>query len=116
MSLALMLAAFRSPSPPPAVPRTQPVFPVDRGMSDSDRLRELDIAVRKAYARGEIDSPTAQEFHVGIARIRRQMVVMGIQVSYRQKLRLRGRIDRVHAAGGSQSGEGGRHPFRKVTV
>jgi hypothetical protein len=66
-------------------------------MSDSDRLRELDIAARKAYARGEIDSPTVREIHLGIARIRRQMMLMGIQVSYRQRLRLRGRIDRLYA-------------------
>jgi hypothetical protein len=96
MPLALMLMALLSPATSAEV-RTPPAYPVDRSLSDNDRLRELDIAVRKAYARGEIDGPAAREFRLGIARIRRQMILMGMQVGYRQRVRLRERIDRLYA-------------------
>jgi len=97
MPLALILAAVLAPAAPAAVPRAGPVYPVDRSLSDSDRLRELDIAVRRAFAQGEIDAPTAQDFRLAIARVRRQMVRMGIQVGYRQRVRLRGRIDSLYS-------------------
>ncbi|MEA3065000.1 MAG: hypothetical protein QOJ27_1446, partial [Sphingomonadales bacterium] len=97
MPLALMLAALLSPAPPAAAVRTPPLRPVDRSLSDNDRLRELDIAVGRAYAKGEIDGPAAREFRLGIARIRRQMILMGMQVGYRQRVRLRERIDRLYA-------------------
>jgi hypothetical protein len=96
MPLALMLMAFLS-SATPAQGHASPQAAIDRGLSENDRLRELDIAVRKAYAKGEIDGPSAQELRLGIARIRRQMILMGMQVGYRQRVRLRERIDRLYA-------------------
>ena len=99
MSLALILAAFLTPPPAaaPAPARASADGPVDRSLSDSDRLNELDLALRTAYAKGRIDRATATELHLGIARARRQMFRMGIQVGYRQRVRLRERIDGLYA-------------------
>jgi hypothetical protein len=98
MPLALILAAVLSPpAAAPAETLAPTEYSVNRSLSDSDRLRELDIAVRKAYAKGEIDGPTVREFDLGIARIRRKMILMGIQVGYRQRVEVRGRIDRLYA-------------------
>jgi hypothetical protein len=96
MFLALILAAGVTPPPAAGAPAASQ-YAVDRSLGETDRLRELDIAVRNAYAAGEIDSPTARDFRLGIARIRRQMILMGMQVGYRQRLRLRARIDRLYA-------------------
>ncbi|HYD39078.1 MAG TPA: hypothetical protein VEA60_15785 [Allosphingosinicella sp.] len=97
MPLALILAtsiAAASPAEPP-VARSSP--PVDRSLSESDRLRELEIAVGSAYDKGQIDGKTAEQFYLGIARVRRQMVLMGMQFGYRQRVRLRARIDGLYA-------------------
>jgi hypothetical protein len=98
MSLALILAAALAPGPAmtPAVVPAQPVYQVDRSLGDSDRLNALDRAVRSAYAGGRIDRATATELHLGIGRTRRQMFRMGMQVGYRQRVRLRERIDRLY--------------------
>jgi hypothetical protein len=97
MPLALILAATLAAAPTAAPAPARSAYEVNRSLSDSDRLRELDIEVGKAYANGQIDGATAKEFRIGIARIRRQMILMGIQVGYRQRVRLRGRIDRLYA-------------------
>lgn len=85
MSLALIVAAMLSSAP------------VDRSLSETDRLRELEIAIRAAQSRGEIDRAEAAQLHLGIARTRRKMAFMGMQVGYRQRVRLRERIDRLYA-------------------
>ena len=103
MSLALILAALLSPSPIPAAasaPNTAPSAadrPVDRSLSDQARLTELQVAVRSAQSKGEIDRATAGEFYLGIERIRRKLIIMGIQVGYRQRIRVRARIDALEA-------------------
>lgn len=94
MSLALVLAAMLSLAP--AAGAATPA-PVDRSLSETDRLRELEIAIRTAHARGEIDSAAADGLNLGIARTRRKMALMGMQVGYRQRVRLRERIDRLYA-------------------
>jgi hypothetical protein len=93
MSLALIVAAMLAPAPahPAAIPA-----PVDRSLGESDRLRELEIAIRAALARGEIDRAAADSLYLGIARTRRKMVLMGMQVGYRQRVRLRERIDALY--------------------
>ena len=96
MSLSLILAALLS-SGTTAGAGTPAPTQVDRSLSDSDRLRELEIAIRAASARGEIDGAAADKLHLGIARARRQMIRMGIQVGYRQRVRLRARIDGLYA-------------------
>jgi hypothetical protein len=88
MALTLILAAFLASAPVPGQP--------DRSLSDSDRLSELDIAIRSARAGGEIDGVTAERLHLGVARARRQMFRMGMQVGYRQKVQLRERIDGLY--------------------
>jgi hypothetical protein len=99
MSLALILAAFLSPGPAmtPVEAPTQPVYQVDRSLGDSDRLNELEIAVRSAYRKRLIDRATASQLFFGIERIRRKMFLMGMQVGYRQRVRLRERIDGLYA-------------------
>ena len=94
MSLTLLVAALLSPASAAAAPAE---YRVDRSLSDTDRLRELEIAIRAAHARGEIDTATADGLHLGVARTRRKMVLMGMQVGYRQRVRLRERIDRLSA-------------------
>ncbi|HEX8572334.1 MAG TPA: hypothetical protein VF759_06250 [Allosphingosinicella sp.] len=96
MSFALVLAAFLSASPA-AEARTRVEAPVNRSLSDVDRLNELKIDVNAALAKGLVDRPTAAQFHFGIERIRRQMVRMGMQVGYRQRIRVRARIDALQA-------------------
>ena len=94
MALTLILAALLSAAP--AAGAAAPA-PVDRSLSEADRLRELEIAVRAAHARGEIDRASADSLHLGIARTRRKMVLMGMQVGYRQRVQLRQRIDGLYA-------------------
>lgn len=96
MPLTVILAASLAAAPAAGTPAPPPSAPVDRSLSDSDRLKELEIAVRAAYGKGEIDGPTAERFHLGIARVRRQMALMGMQFGYRQRLRLRQRIDGLY--------------------
>ena len=100
MSIALMLAAVLAPSPAAAPaaapPRAGADVPVDRSLGDADRLNELRIHVRSARERGEIDDSTAAQLYIGIERVRRQMAVMGMQFGYRQRVRLRARIDRLY--------------------
>jgi hypothetical protein len=94
MPLALFLVALLAPTPA-AVGAPAPAQ-VDRSLSETDRLRELEIAIRTAQARGEIDRATADGLHLGVARTRRKMVLMGMQVGYRQRVRLRARIDGLY--------------------
>jgi hypothetical protein len=94
MTLELILAALLSASPAPAEARSQ--YAVDRSLSEADRLNELRIDVDAALKKGEIDRATAVRFLYGIERIRRQMIRMGIQVGYRQRVRLRARIDALY--------------------
>jgi hypothetical protein len=108
MSLALILAAMLSSAPADGVRSAPPR--VDRSLSDSYRLRELEIAVRQARARGEIDRAAATELQLGIARTRRAMVVMGTQVGFRQRVRLRQRIDRLYERLDARRTSGGRRP------
>ena len=89
MSLAMILAAFLAAAP------VDP--PVNRSLSESDRLNELRIEVSSALDKGQIDQPTAAEFYYGIERVRRHMIRLGIQVGYRQRVRLRARIDGLYA-------------------
>ena len=96
MALTLILAALLSSGTAPAAGTPAPAR-VDRSLSESDRLRELEIAIRAAQARGEIDRAAADSLYLGVARARRQMVRMGIQVGYRQRVRLRERIDGLYA-------------------
>jgi hypothetical protein len=99
MVLELILAASLSP-PAAAVPAGSPSLagkPVDRSLSETDRLKELEIEIRTARDRGEIDDATAELFYFDVARIRRQMILIGMQIGYRQRVRLRERIDRLHA-------------------
>jgi len=97
MLVTMILAAALAAGPAESSSRRPARPPVDRSLSESDRLRELEIAVRAAQARGEIDRAEATELRLGAARARRQMVRMGIQVGYRQRVRLRERIDRLYA-------------------
>jgi hypothetical protein len=97
MSLVLLLAAALSPASAAAPAPARPAYRVDNSRSDQDRLNELRIAVRSALARGRIDRATAAEFQLAIERIRRQIIRNGIQVGYRQRLRVRARIDRLVA-------------------
>jgi hypothetical protein len=99
MSLILIAAALLSASAPPAVaPATLPkARAVDRSRSDQTRLAELEIAIRSAQEKGEIDRATALEFRRQVARLRRQLIRMGIQVGYRQRVRMRQRIDALEA-------------------
>jgi hypothetical protein len=103
MSLALSFAACLSPLPIPVATQALNYPPppaygrVDRSLSDQSRLTELQIEVRSAYEKGEIDRAAASRLYVGIARVRRQILVMGIQVGYRQRVRLRARIDALDA-------------------
>ena len=96
MSLALFLVALLAPAPA-AGSLAPAAAQVDRSLSETDRLRELEIAIRAAHARGEIDRATADGLHLGVARTRRKMVLMGMQVGYRQRVRLRERIDGLYA-------------------
>ena len=97
MALTLILAAFLSSVPTAAAEARPTADAIDRSKSDSDRLTDLYIDVQSAHRNGEIDNATAREFYLGIGRIRRQLIVMGIQVGYRQRVRMRARIDRLHA-------------------
>jgi hypothetical protein len=96
MSMALILAASLSAASPAEPPMPRAKAPVNRSLSDSDRLRELEIDVASAHERGQIDAATAEQFYVGIARVRRHMFRMGMQFGYRQKVRLRERIDGLY--------------------
>lgn len=93
MMLTVILAAMLSAAPAAAAAPAA----VDRSLSETDRLRELEIAIRAAHARGEIDRASADSLHLGIARTRRKMVLMGMQVGYRQRVALRQRIDGLYA-------------------
>lgn len=97
MTMAMIAALLFAAAPAGPAAQAPAGLTVNRSLSDSDRLRELEIAVRDARARGEISPATAVELHLGVARARRQMTRMGIQVGYRQKVRLRARIDALHA-------------------
>ncbi|HEX8262848.1 MAG TPA: hypothetical protein VF547_08240 [Allosphingosinicella sp.] len=97
MSTTLILAAFLSAAPAAAPADARSPYRVDRSLSDADRLSELRIDVTSAYDGGRIDRATATEFYLAIERIRRQMIRMGIQVGYRQRVRLRARIDGLYA-------------------
>ena len=95
MSLILFAAALLSPAPlAAAAPAAKQV---DRSLGDQTRLSELEIRIRSAQDKGEIDRATALEFRRQIARLRRQLIRMGIQVGYRQKVRMRHRIDALEA-------------------
>ena len=94
MALTLILAALLASAPPAGAAAPAPV---DRSLSETDRLRELEIAIRAAQARGEIDRAQAAQLTLGIARTRRKMVLMGMQVSFRQRVQLRQRIDGLYA-------------------
>lgn len=96
MSMTLILAAMLA-SAPAAATGAPAAAQVDRSLTETDRLRELEIAIRAAHARGEIDRATADGLHLGVARTRRKMVLMGMQVGYRQRVRLRERIDGLYA-------------------
>ncbi len=106
MSVTLILASALAAGPVESRARPAASAPVNRSLSDSDRLRELEIAIRAAQARGEISRAAETELHFGIARTRRQMLRMGLQVSYRQRVRLRERIDRLYARLGQRSSDG----------
>lgn len=95
MTLGLILAAMLSAAPVPGA-AAGPEAQVDRSLDDSKRLDELDIAIRAALARGQIDRASADGLHLGVARTRRQMFRMGMQVGYRQRVRLRQRIDALY--------------------
>jgi hypothetical protein len=99
MFLELILAASLSPlaAAAPAAPAPLAEKGVDRSLGETDRLKELEIDIRSAQERGEIDKPAAERFYLELARIRRQMILMGMQVGYRQRIRLRQRIDRLYA-------------------
>jgi hypothetical protein len=99
MSNALIVAAALAQATEalPSEVRSRPTVQVDRSKSDQDRLRELEIAIAAAHARGEIDHAAATDLRLAVARTRRQMVRMGIQVGYRQRVRLRQRIDGLYA-------------------
>ena len=93
----LLLAALLSSPAAPVAPAPRAAAAVDRSLSETDRLRELEIDIRSALRRGEIDSAAAGRFQLAAARIRRQMVRMGIQVGYRQRIRMRKRIDALRS-------------------
>lgn len=95
MRPTLILAAILSFAP--AAASAADPAPPDRSLSDSDRLRDIEIAIRAARAGGEIDEAAARELQLGVARTRRQMIRMGMQVGYRQRVRIRQRIDGLQA-------------------
>lgn len=110
MPFALIMAAALSLAPdalPSGVP-PRPTPRIDRSKSDQDRLKELEIAIAAARARGEIDRAAAIDLRLAVARTRRQMIRMGLQVGYRQRVRLRQRIDGLYARLAARRTAGGR--------
>jgi hypothetical protein len=99
MSLALIAAflfvqaqemggaeALTSPPPP---------YGAEEDLGDTEQLYRLQRDVRAARASGVLDETEARGFNLDIARIRRQIMRMGIQVGVRQRVRVRARIGAV---------------------
>ncbi|HEX8620538.1 MAG TPA: hypothetical protein VF718_01065 [Allosphingosinicella sp.] len=101
MSMALIVAALLVQRPEMVAPQalTSPPPPAGReeGLGDTERLYRLQRDVAAAQAQGRIDEAEAKDFNLAIARIRRQIIRMGIQVGVRQRQRVRARIDGVRA-------------------
>lgn len=100
-----MVAPEALTSPPPPYGRQE-------GLGDTERLYRLQRDVGAAHAQGLLDDAEARDFNLAIARIRRQIIRMGIQVGVRQRIRVRARIDAVRArlsasleANGARSGK-----------
>ena len=77
-------------SPPPPAGR-------EEGLGETERLYRLQRDVGAARARGLLSEAEARDFNLAIARIRRQIIRMGIQVGVRQRVRVRSRIDALRA-------------------
>lgn len=103
MSLALIVAALlaQKPGPGMVVPEAftspPPTYGREEGLSENERLYRLQRDVGAALAKGLLDEAEARAFNLEIARIRRQIVRMGMQVGVRQRVRVRARIDAVRA-------------------
>jgi hypothetical protein len=116
MSLSLIVAALLVQRPEMVVPEAYssppPPYGREEGLGDTERLYRLQRDVAAARAGGLLGESEARDFDLAIARIRRQIVRMGIQVGYRQRVRVRARIDAVRsrlsarlAANGPRSGK-----------
>jgi hypothetical protein len=97
------LDALTSPPPP---------YGAEEDLGDTERLYRLQRDVRAAREKGLLDEAEALAFDLEIARIRRQVMRMGIQVGVRQRVRVRARIGAVRqrlnlrlAGNGARSGK-----------
>jgi hypothetical protein len=102
MSLALITAMLLAPMPPmssePFTTAPPPAYgPAGVGDEVREHLYRLYRDVALAQARGEISPAAARDLSLRVERIRRQMVRMGNVVGYRQRVRLRARIDAVRS-------------------
>jgi hypothetical protein len=99
MSMALIVAALLVQRPemvaPQALTSPPPPYGGEEGLGDNERLYRLQRDVGAARAGGLLDEAQAKAFNLEIARIRRQIIRMGIQVGVRQRVRIRARIDSV---------------------
>jgi hypothetical protein len=116
MSLVLIVAALLVQRPemvgPEAYTSPPPPYAREEGLGDTERLYRLQRDVGAAQANGLLSDAEARDFNLAIARIRWQIIRMGIQVGVRQRVRVRARIDAVRAhlsarlaANGDRSGK-----------
>lgn len=116
MPMVLIVAALLLQRPEMVAPEslTSPPPPYGReeGLGDNERLYRLQRDVAAGRAGGVLSEAEAREFNLAIARIRRQILHMGMQVGVRQRARVRTRIDSVRArleatlaANGTRSGK-----------
>jgi hypothetical protein len=80
------LEALTSPPPPSGL---------EEDLGDTERLFRLQRDVAVARSKGLLDETDAKGFNLEIARIRRQIMQMGMQVGVRQRVRVRARIGAV---------------------
>jgi hypothetical protein len=101
MSLSQIVAALLVQAPEMVAPQTltapPPAYGRQEGASETERLYRLQRDVWTARAEGLLDEAETRELNFAIARIRRQMILMGMQVGVRQRLRIRARVDAVRA-------------------
>jgi hypothetical protein len=112
MSLIMTIAASLAMTVPGAGPTPYtappPAAPTNGSEDEMELLFRLNDEIRTARAAGSIDGATAKQFELDSARLRRQIFRLGLQIGYRQHIRMRARINAVRARLAERIAAGGR--------